>query len=55
MKAQIYNQVFRMLVSKSIPQLDPRVKIGSAKVFAKEDAKGLHFFAKVGQIPEKEF
>ena len=23
--------------------------------FAKEDAKGLHFFAKVGQIPEREF
>ena len=55
MMAQKYNSVSHMLVFELIPQVNPHVKIGSAKVSRKKTRKDYTLFAKVGQIPERNF
>ena len=55
MKAQKYNQVFQILVSKLIPQIDPHVKIGSAKVLRKKTRKDYTFSLKLAKSHKGNF
>ena len=55
MKAQKYNQVSQMLVSKLIPQVDPHVKMGSAKVSRKKTRKDYTFSLKLTESQKGNF
>ena len=55
MKAQKYNQVSQMLVSKLVPQVDPHVKMGSAKVSRKKTRKDYTFSLKLAKSQKGNF
>ena len=55
MKAQKYNQVSQMLVSKLIPQVGPHVKMGSAKVSRKKTRKDYTFSLKLAKSQKGNF
>ena len=55
MKAQKYDQVSHMLVFELIPQVNPHVKIGSAKVSRKKTRKDYTFSLKLAKSQKGNF